>query len=106
MIARDEWISILRREMWRKRIWMPHDITIPYEELELLEAVKENGETIPIIADGRFVLEGTEELNKPLKMLCKTTDVKSVLGNTAQKQRKMEIRLTMERRISKINSQE
>ena len=45
------------------------DITIPYEELELLEAVKENGETIPIIADGRFVLEGTEELNKPLKML-------------------------------------
>ena len=70
IIARDNEISILRREDVAKAYFGCHtDITIPYEELELLEAVKENGETIPIIADGRFVLEGTEELNKPLKML-------------------------------------
>ena len=41
------------------------DITIPYDELEELAAVKADGERIAIIRDGRFVLPGTEELNEP-----------------------------------------
>ena len=29
--------------------------------------IKENGEEIELIRDGKFVLDGTEELNKPLE---------------------------------------
>ncbi|MCR5848868.1 MAG: aminopeptidase [Lachnospiraceae bacterium] len=43
------------------------DITIPYDELGLLEAVSANDESFPIIENGRFVLEGCEELNVPLE---------------------------------------
>ena len=42
------------------------DVTIPYDELGLLEAVKDNGESVKIIENGRFVLAGCEELNAPL----------------------------------------
>ena len=45
------------------------DITIPYDELAELTAVKKDGGRIPIIANGRFVLHGTEELNEPLREL-------------------------------------
>ena len=45
------------------------DITIPYEELGSLEAVKKDGTVIPLIRNGRFVLPGTEELNVPLEDL-------------------------------------
>ena len=41
------------------------DITIPYDELGALDAVKKDGEVIPIIRKGRFVLPGTEKLNEP-----------------------------------------
>ena len=41
------------------------DITIPYDELGLLAAVERNGESHPIIRQGRFVLPACEELNKP-----------------------------------------
>ncbi len=69
IIARDNEISILRREDPSKAYFGCHtDITIPYEELGLLEVIRENGERIPIIRDGRFVLPGTEELNEPLQM--------------------------------------
>ncbi len=40
------------------------DITIPYDELGELTAVKKDGTRIVIIKDGRFVLPGCEELNK------------------------------------------
>jgi len=70
IIARDNEISILRKEDISKAYFGCHtDITIPYEELDVLEAVKENGETIPIISKGKFVLTGTEELNRPLESL-------------------------------------
>ncbi len=70
IIARDNEISILRKEDVSKAYFGCHtDITIPYEELDVLEAVKENGETIPIISKGKFVLPGTEELNEPLESL-------------------------------------
>ena len=42
------------------------DITIPYDELAGIYAVKEDGSEIAIIEDGLFVLDGVEELNTPL----------------------------------------
>ena len=45
------------------------DITIPYDELAELTAVKKDGDRITIIRNGRFVLPGTEELNEPLQEL-------------------------------------
>ncbi|MBO6138265.1 MAG: aminopeptidase [Lachnospiraceae bacterium] len=46
------------------------DITIPYEELDSITAVSESGERYPVIEGGRFVVEGSEELNIPLDGLC------------------------------------
>ena len=43
------------------------DITIPYDEIGKLTALCENGEEKPIILQGRFVLNGCEELNKSLE---------------------------------------
>ena len=40
------------------------DITIPYDELGELTAVKKDGTRIPVIRDGRFVLPGCEALNE------------------------------------------
>ena len=42
------------------------DITIPYEEVGLLEAVQADSTCIPVIRDGLFVLPGTGMLNDPL----------------------------------------
>ncbi|MDO4297038.1 MAG: aminopeptidase [Lachnospiraceae bacterium] len=68
IIARDNEVSVLRKEDPSKAYYGCHtDITIPYEELGLLEVVKADGTKIPIICDGHFVLPGTEELNLPLK---------------------------------------
>jgi len=43
------------------------DITIPYDELGSLTAVAKDGTRYDIIREGRFVLAGLEELNKPLE---------------------------------------
>lgn len=43
------------------------DITIPYEEVGLLEAIRADGTSVPVIRDGLFVLPGTELLNEPFK---------------------------------------
>ena len=68
IIARDNEVSVLRKEDPSKAYYGCHtDITIPYEELGLLEVVTADGTKIPIICDGHFVLPGTEELNLPLK---------------------------------------
>ena len=67
IIARDNEVSLLRKEDPGKAYFGCHtDITIPYDELGLLEVLGENGFRKEIIKDGRFVLEGTEELNQPL----------------------------------------
>ena len=42
------------------------DITLPYEELEEIAAVDEDGVRYPVIKGGRFVVPGTGELNRPL----------------------------------------
>ena len=66
IIARDNEVSILRKEDLSKAYFGCHtDITIPYKELGLLTVMNEDGTETPIIRDGRFVLPGTEELNKP-----------------------------------------
>ena len=67
IIARDNEISLLRKEDPGKAYFGCHtDITIPYEELGLLEVLGENGYHKEIIRNGRFVLAGTEALNKAL----------------------------------------
>lgn len=43
------------------------DITIPYEEIGGIYAVKSDGTKTAIIEDGRFVLPGTEALNEALR---------------------------------------
>ncbi len=67
VIARDNEISLLRREDMSKAYFSCHtDITIPYSELGDIVAVSPDGTRLPIVQAGRFVLKGTEELNEPL----------------------------------------
>ena len=67
IIARDNSISILRKEDKDRAYFNCHtDITIPYDELDTITAVMENGDGTDIIRDGKFAVEGTEELNVPL----------------------------------------
>ena len=67
IIARDNEVSILRKEDPAKAYFGCHtDITIPYEEIGHIEVICEDGSRIALIEDGRFVLEGTQELNEPL----------------------------------------
>lgn len=69
VIARDNTCSLRRREDAAKAYFNCHtDITIPYDELGELTAVSKEGERRTIIRDGRFVLDGCEELNLPFKM--------------------------------------
>ena len=66
IIARDNEVSILRKEDLSKAYFGCHtDITIPYKELGRLSVLDAQGNETVIIQDGRFVLPGTEELNKP-----------------------------------------
>lgn len=68
IIARDNEVSILRREDASKAYLNCHtDITIPFDELDSIIAVEADGTEHPIILDGRFVVPGTEELNRPLQ---------------------------------------
>ena len=70
IVARDNEVAALRSVNPSKAYFNCHtDITIPYDELVELTAVKKDGGRIPIIANGRFVLPGTEELNEPLREL-------------------------------------
>lgn len=65
VIARDNEISLLRRTDISRAYFSCHtDITIPYSELGDITAVRADGTGIQIIRQGRFVLEGTEELNE------------------------------------------
>lgn len=67
IVARDNELSLLRKEDMSKAYFSCHtDITIPYSELGDIAVVGENGEETVIIRGGRFVLEGTEELNREL----------------------------------------
>ncbi|WP_243140970.1 MULTISPECIES: aminopeptidase [unclassified Lactonifactor] len=68
IVARDNEVSILRREDIAKAYLGCHtDITIPYDELESVAVITSEGEETAVIRDGRFVLPGTEELNRPFE---------------------------------------
>lgn len=68
MIAKDNECSVLRKEDVSKAYFNCHtDITIPYDELDSIRVVRPDGSEIPLIEGGRFVLPGTEELNRPLE---------------------------------------
>lgn len=68
IIARDNEVSLLRREDPAKAYMGCHtDITIPYEEIGHIDVIRADGSPIRIIEDGRFVLPGTQELNRPLE---------------------------------------
>ena len=68
IVARDNAISIQRLTDREKTCYFHchTDITIPYDELGELTAVSSGGEW-PIIENGRFVLDGCEDLNLPLE---------------------------------------
>ena len=66
IVAKDNSVSILRKEDVSKAYFNCHtDITIPYDELGEISVIKADGSRIPILLDGKFVLEGTEVLNEP-----------------------------------------
>lgn len=65
IVAKDNECSILRKTEIEKAYFNCHtDITIPYDELGEISVFTKSGNKIVLIKDGRFVLEGTEELNK------------------------------------------
>ena len=65
-MAKENERSALRKTDKSKAYFQCHtDITIPYNELLELTAVEKGGEEHPVILNGRFVLKGVEELNKP-----------------------------------------
>ena len=72
IVAKDNECSILRKsdlkEERAKAYFNCHtDITIPYEEIGGIYAIREDGSEISIIENGRFVLDGTEQLNDAFK---------------------------------------
>ncbi len=68
VIARENEVSALRKEEPSKAYFNCHtDITIPYDELGSITIVRKDGTAISLIEQGRFVLDGTEVLNKPFQ---------------------------------------
>ena len=67
IIARDNERSLLRKTDVSQAYFNCHtDVTIPYDELGHIRVITEDGRGISVIEDGRFVPEGTEELNRAL----------------------------------------
>ncbi|MCI8506331.1 MAG: aminopeptidase [Lachnospiraceae bacterium] len=65
--ARDNECSIRRKEEPAAAYFNCHtDITIPYDELGEIAAVRPGGSRITLIKNGRFILPGTEALNENL----------------------------------------
>ncbi len=66
--ATDNEKSILRKTNIAEAYTNKHvDITLPFDDLAFITAVKSTDERIDIIREGKFVLDGTQELNKPLE---------------------------------------
>jgi hypothetical protein len=67
MIAVENEKSATRKEDPLNAYTQKHmDITLPYEMLASITAIRPDGSRQDIIRDGRFVVPGTEELNIPL----------------------------------------
>ena len=68
IIARDNEYTIKRKSDPNFRYFECHtDVTIPYDELDSICSVDNEGGRHYIISDGKFVVKGTEELNIPLE---------------------------------------
>ena len=69
IVAKDNECSLLRqsgdKDAYSKAYFNCHtDITIPYEEIGGIYSVHADGTRVAIIENGRFVLQGTEQLNE------------------------------------------
>lgn len=65
MVAKENSFSRLRRTEVDKAYFNCHtDITIPYEEIGEIACYRKDGTKVVLIADGKFVLPGTELLNE------------------------------------------
>lgn len=65
IVARDNEITLERKTNPEKAYFNCHtDITLPYDEIGEISVVMADEKVIPIIKNSRFVLEGTDELNK------------------------------------------
>ena len=65
MIAKENTFSMLRKTDPNKAYFHCHtDITIPYEEIGEIACCQKDGKKVLLIADGKFVLPGTELLNE------------------------------------------
>jgi leucyl aminopeptidase (aminopeptidase T) len=65
IVAKENECSRLRDTKPDKAYFNCHtDITIPYDELGIIEAVGKDGTRTTVIKEGRFVLPGTEKLNE------------------------------------------
>lgn len=65
IVAKENDYSLMRDEDMSKAYFNCHtDVTIPYDELESIIACSDT--QVEIIRNGKFVLAGCEELNKPL----------------------------------------
>ena len=65
VIAKENSFSRLRKTDPDKAYFNCHtDITIPYEEIGEIACYRKDGTKVPLIADGKFVLPGTELLNE------------------------------------------
>lgn len=68
IVAKDNECSLLRHSEEEKAYFNCHtDITIPYDEIAAIISVHKDGTEIPVIENGRFVLEGCDILNEPFK---------------------------------------
>ena len=66
IIAKENETSARRKTEGAKAYFNCHtDVTVPYDEISELTAVDSKGERISIIKEGRFMLKGIEELNRP-----------------------------------------
>jgi hypothetical protein len=70
MMAKENDFSALRHTQPEKAYFQCHtDVTIPYNELGDIVVHCQDGREIALIREGRFVLPGTEMLNKALDEL-------------------------------------
>lgn len=70
VIARENEKTAMRKKNPQEAYTFCHtDMILPYEEIEFISVVTHDGETIDILRDGTFVLDGTQKLNEPLKEL-------------------------------------
>ncbi len=68
IVARENEKTALRKTKMHEAYTYKHtDITLPYESIEFITIITKEGKKIDIIRDEKFVLKGTEELNKPFE---------------------------------------